>query len=140
MCKLMLNIQTKLFKFENVCWARKELQKSLNIWPLIRKQGLEKNPKLINVGPTSIPESRVGNLLSTGQFWSWYHRFSCNRPVVHTPLINYLVKLQCLQKQSLPRVKFGNKLLQDNYSANFAILLQIDGRQNQIGNFPCQTL
>ena len=61
MCKLMLNIQTKLIKFENVCWARKELQKSLNIWPLIRKQGLEKNPKLINVGPTSFPEFEVIN-------------------------------------------------------------------------------
>ena len=61
MCKLKLNIQTKLIKFENVCWARKELQKSLNIWPLIRKWGLEKNPKLINVGPTSFPEFGVIN-------------------------------------------------------------------------------
>ena len=49
MCKLTLNTQTKLIKLENVCKAWKELQKSLNIWPLI----MEKNPKLINVGPTS---------------------------------------------------------------------------------------
>ena len=49
MCKLTLNTQTKLIKLENVCKAWKELQKSLNIGPLI----MEKNPKLINVGPTS---------------------------------------------------------------------------------------
>ena len=29
------------------------------MYSLIRPQGLEKNPKLINVGPTSIPEARV---------------------------------------------------------------------------------
>ena len=29
------------------------------MYSLIRPQGLEKNPKLINVGPMSIPESRV---------------------------------------------------------------------------------
>ena len=29
------------------------------MYSLIRLWGLEKNPKLINVGPTSIPESRV---------------------------------------------------------------------------------
>ena len=59
MCNFMLNTQTKLIKL--VCWAWKELQKSLNIWPLIRKQGPEKNPKLINVGPTSFPEFGVIN-------------------------------------------------------------------------------
>ena len=61
MCNFMLNTQTKLIKLENVCWAWKELQKSLNIGPLIRKQDLEKNPKLINVGPTSFPEFEVIN-------------------------------------------------------------------------------
>ena len=59
MCNFMLNTQTKLIKL--VCWAWKELQKSLNIWPLIRKQGLEKNPKLIYVGLTSFPEFGVIN-------------------------------------------------------------------------------
>ena len=29
------------------------------MYSLIRPYGLEKNPKLVNVGPTSIPESRV---------------------------------------------------------------------------------
>ena len=31
----------------------------ISLWPLIRVYGLEKNPKLINVGPTSIAGSRV---------------------------------------------------------------------------------
>ena len=59
MCKLMLKTKTKWIKLENVYRAWKELQKSLNVWPLIRKQGLEKNPKLINVGPTFIPDYRL---------------------------------------------------------------------------------
>ena len=32
------------------------------MYSLIRPKGLEKNPKLINVGPTSIPEARVHNM------------------------------------------------------------------------------
>ena len=31
------------------------------MYSLIRPQGLEKNSKIINVGPTSIPEARVGD-------------------------------------------------------------------------------
>ena len=38
MCKLTLNTQTKLIKLENVCKAWKELQKSLNIGPLIMEE------------------------------------------------------------------------------------------------------
>ena len=37
----------------------KTFPKLMNVGLLIRLQGLEKNPKLINVVPTSIPESRV---------------------------------------------------------------------------------
>ena len=55
----MLNTNTKLIKLENVCRALKELQKSLNLGPLIKKLGPKKNPKLINVGPTSFPEFEV---------------------------------------------------------------------------------
>ena len=56
-------------KLGNVHRAWKELQKSLNVWPLIRKQGLEKNPKLINEGPTSFSEFRVMNKKNYNSNW-----------------------------------------------------------------------
>ena len=59
MCKVMLKTKTKWIKLENVNRAFKELQKPLNVWPLIRKQGLEKNPKLINVGHEQNVQSYV---------------------------------------------------------------------------------
>ena len=46
-----------------------KLQKPLNIGPSIRKQGLEKNPKLIDVGPTSFPEFGVINKNNYNSNW-----------------------------------------------------------------------
>ena len=65
----VLNTQSKLIKLVNVCRAWKELQKPLNIGPSIRKQGLEKNPKLIEVGPTSFPEFGVINKNNYNSNW-----------------------------------------------------------------------
>ena len=57
----MLKNKNKLTKIENICRAWKELQKLIDVGHIIRKQGLEKNPKLINVGPRSFPEFGVIN-------------------------------------------------------------------------------
>ena len=46
-------------KLENSHRARRKFQKTINAGPLIRSSGLEKNPKLMNVGPTFFSESRV---------------------------------------------------------------------------------
>ena len=42
--------------------GRKKFQDLINVGPLIRLWGLEKNPKLINVEPTFIPDYRVPTL------------------------------------------------------------------------------
>ena len=52
-CANLLNTNTKLIKLENVCRALKELQKSLNLGPLVRKQGLEKIHSFPEFGMTS---------------------------------------------------------------------------------------
>ena len=57
MCKVMLQ---KTIKLEKICRPWKKFQNLINVGPLIRLWGLEKNPKLINVGPTFIPDYRVG--------------------------------------------------------------------------------
>ena len=40
-------------------FSAKFSKKMINVRPLIRLQGLEKSPKLINIGPTFIPDCRV---------------------------------------------------------------------------------
>ena len=52
----MLQITIKL---KNICRLWEEFQNLINIEPLIRLLGLEKNPKLINLGPTFIPNYSV---------------------------------------------------------------------------------
>ena len=49
----------KTIKLENIYRPWKIFQNLINVGPLIRLYCLEKNPKLINVGPTFIPDYRV---------------------------------------------------------------------------------
>ena len=52
-------LQKKNIKLENLCGPQKKLQNLINVGSLISLQGLEKNPRLINVGPMFIPDCRV---------------------------------------------------------------------------------
>ena len=49
----------KPIKLENICRQWIFFQNLINVGPLIRLYGVEKKPKLINIGPTFIPDYRV---------------------------------------------------------------------------------
>ena len=52
----------KIYVGQAWCRARKKLQKIINVGHFNKAVGPRKTPNLINVGPTSIPESRVMSL------------------------------------------------------------------------------
>ena len=56
----------KPIKLETLCRPWSKFQNLINVGPLIRLLGLEKNPKLINVGPTFIPDYRVWDYCRLG--------------------------------------------------------------------------
>ena len=51
----------------------------INVGPKLRMQGLGENSKLINVGPTFIPDYRVNRKSPTGCRWNLPH----NNGVIH---------------------------------------------------------
>ena len=54
-------MQTHIKKNQNICRPWIKTQNLMNVGPFNKAVGLEKDPKVINVGPTFISESRVGN-------------------------------------------------------------------------------
>ena len=60
----------KPIKLENICRPWGKFQNLLNAGPLIKLYGLGKNPKLINIGSTFIPDYRVTKKLDTEYFCS----------------------------------------------------------------------
>ena len=67
----------KKIKLENIFWAWKFFQNSIDETILIRPQGLEKNPKIINKWSKSILESSVVQIYQLMQILSQGPDFLC---------------------------------------------------------------